>query len=141
MPPSGRCSKMGRSRRSMPTMRPRAASRPRLCEADAMTALSLLQPVDADEAWTAVLRRDRMMDGRFVTGVLTTGIYCRPSCAARHPRRENVRFFATGDEARSAGLRACLRCKPDDVARDSAAIEAALELIDSSEEPPSLEAL
>jgi AraC family transcriptional regulator of adaptative response/methylated-DNA-[protein]-cysteine methyltransferase len=81
------------------------------------------------------------MDGLFVTGVLTTGIYCRPSCAARHPRRENVRFFADGEEARAAGLRACLRCKPDEVSRDSAAVEAALRLIEMAEEPPSLEAL
>ena len=55
---------------------------------------------DLDEMrWAAVLRRDRMMDGRFVTGVLSTGIYCRPSCAARHPKRGNVRFFANGEEA------------------------------------------
>ena len=43
--------------------------------------------IDADAAWVAVLKRDRAADGRFVTGVLTTGIYCRPSCAARHPKR------------------------------------------------------
>ena len=67
-----------------------------------------------------MLRRDRAMDGRFVTGVLTTGIYCRPSCAARHPKRENVRFFADGAEAAAAGLRACLSCRPDDVSRDAA---------------------
>ncbi|MGZ8297840.1 MAG: bifunctional transcriptional activator/DNA repair enzyme AdaA, partial [Allosphingosinicella sp.] len=98
-------------------------------------------PVDSDSAWAAVLRRDRSMDGRFVTGVLTTGIYCRPSCAARHPKRGNVRFFADGVEAAAAGLRACLRCRPDDVSRDLAAIEAALALIETSEAPPSLEAL
>jgi AraC family transcriptional regulator of adaptative response/methylated-DNA-[protein]-cysteine methyltransferase len=94
-----------------------------------------------DAAWAAVLRRDRAMDGRFVTGVLTTRIYCRPSCAARHPKRENVRFFASGAEAAAAGLRACLRCRPDDVSRDSAAVEAALALIETAEEPPSLEQL
>ncbi|MGZ8345237.1 MAG: bifunctional DNA-binding transcriptional regulator/O6-methylguanine-DNA methyltransferase Ada [Allosphingosinicella sp.] len=98
-------------------------------------------PVDSDSAWAAVLRRDRSMDGRFVTGVLTTGIYCRPSCAARHPKRGNVSFFADGVEAAAAGLRACLRCRPDDVSRDLAAIEAALALIETSEAPPSLEAL
>ncbi|MGZ8334824.1 MAG: bifunctional DNA-binding transcriptional regulator/O6-methylguanine-DNA methyltransferase Ada [Allosphingosinicella sp.] len=98
-------------------------------------------PVDSDSAWAAVLRRDRSMDGRFVTGVLTTGLYCRPSCAARHPKRGNVRFFADGVEAAAAGLRACLRCRPDDVSRDLAAIEAALALIETSEAPPSLEAL
>jgi AraC family transcriptional regulator of adaptative response/methylated-DNA-[protein]-cysteine methyltransferase len=56
-----------------------------------MTDSTLL---NSEDCWTAVLARDRAHDGRFVTGVLTTGIYCRPSCAARHPRRENVRFFA-----------------------------------------------
>ncbi|HEX8468148.1 MAG TPA: bifunctional DNA-binding transcriptional regulator/O6-methylguanine-DNA methyltransferase Ada [Allosphingosinicella sp.] len=97
--------------------------------------------IEPDAAWAAVLRRDRSMDGRFVTGVLTTGIYCRPSCAARHPKRENVRFFAAGPDAAAAGLRACLRCRPDEVSRDSAAVEAALRLIESSEEPASLEQL
>ena len=61
-----------------------------------------LAPVDADWAWQCVMKRDRSQDGKFVTGVLTTGIYCRPSCAARHPKRENVRFFASGAEAREA---------------------------------------
>jgi AraC family transcriptional regulator of adaptative response/methylated-DNA-[protein]-cysteine methyltransferase len=97
--------------------------------------------IDAEEAWAAVLRRDRGADGRFVTGVLTTGIYCRPSCAARHPKRENVRFFASGAEAAAAGLRACLRCRPDEVSRDAVAVEAALRLIEAAEAPPSLEQL
>lgn len=70
------------------------------------------ETIDPDTAWAAVLRRDRAFDGRFVTGVLTTGIYCRPSCAARHPARGNVRFFADGEAARGAGLRACKRCQP-----------------------------
>ena len=97
--------------------------------------------IDLDEAWAAVLRRDRTGDGRFVTGVLTTGIYCRPSCAARHPRRDNVRFFASGVEAAAAGLRPCLRCRPDEVSRDAAAVEKALRLIEEAEAPPSLETL
>ena len=82
--------------------------------------------IDPDECWTAVLGRDRAFDGRFVTGVLSTGIYCRPSCAARHPRRENVRFFADGAAARGAGLRPCKRCLPDDVSRDERAVLAAI---------------
>src|SRR5881398_3666340 len=94
-----------------------------------------------DQRWGAVLRRDRAADGQFVTGVLSTGIYCRPSCAARHPKRENVRFFATGPEAAATGLRPCLRCKPDEVSRDAAAIEKALRLIDAAEMPPSLDEL
>jgi AraC family transcriptional regulator of adaptative response/methylated-DNA-[protein]-cysteine methyltransferase len=96
---------------------------------------------ELDAAWAAVLRRDRRADGRFVTGVLTTGIYCRPSCAARHPRRENVRFFADGTEASAAGLRACLRCKPDEVSREAAALDEALRLLAAAESPPSLAAL
>lgn len=94
-----------------------------------------------DAAWQAVLARDRSADGRFFTGVLTTGIYCRPSCAARHPRRENVRFFATTAEAEQAGLRACLRCRPDQISRDASAIDAAIRILDNAEEPPSLESV
>ncbi|MEZ5681919.1 MAG: methylated-DNA--[protein]-cysteine S-methyltransferase [Erythrobacter sp.] len=97
--------------------------------------------ISSDAAWAAVLRRDREFDGRFVTGVLTTGIYCRPSCAARHPSRQNVRFFASGVEARAAGLRACKRCLPDDVSRDEAAVLAAIDEIKQAEDAPSLAAL
>ncbi len=92
-------------------------------------------PLGDDQAWAAVMRRDRAFDGQFVTGVLTTGIYCRPSCAARHPARENVRFFANGAEARAAGLRACKRCLPDDVSRDEAAVRAAIDAIRSGDSP------
>ena len=91
-----------------------------------------------DTRWEAVLRRDRALDGRFVTGVLTTGIYCRPSCAARHPHRDNVRFFADGAAARETGLRACKRCLPDDVARDEGAVLEAIQAIKTSEEPLAL---
>ena len=94
-----------------------------------------------DEAWLAVLARDRAFDWRFVTGVLSTGIYCRPSCSARHPRRENVRFFAGGAEARGAGLRPCKRCLPDDVSRDEKAVLAAIETIKASEEVSALAGL
>src|SRR3712207_770517 len=94
--------------------------------------------IDETTAWQAVMGRDKAADGRFVTGVLTTGIYCRPSCAARHPKRENVRFFATGAEAAAAGLRPCLRCKPDDLSREEEALARVYRLIDQAEEPPSL---
>lgn len=97
--------------------------------------------LDADSAWAAVKRRDRTFDGRFVTGVLTTGIYCRPSCAARHPDRKNVRFFASGTEAREAGLRPCKRCLPDDVGRDEAAVLAAIEEIKNALGKPTLDEL
>lgn len=97
--------------------------------------------VPDDEAWNAVLARDRAYDGRFVTGVLTTGIYCRPSCAARHPARANVRFFADGAEARAAGLRPCKRCSPDDVSRDERAVLAAIAAIKAADQPLALAAL
>src|SRR5690348_14260390 len=64
--------------------------------------------------WQAVLQRDSSADGTFVFGVLSTGVYCRPSCPARRPLRKNVRFFTSPREAEGAGLRACLRCKPAD---------------------------
>lgn len=103
-----------------------------------MEAVVASESIDERQAWQAVLARDRAFDGRFVTGVLTTGIYCRPSCAARHPARDNVRFFADGAAARDAGLRACLRCRPDDLARDEAAVLAAIAAIKASEGVPSL---
>ena len=94
-----------------------------------------------DECWTAALARDRSYDGRFVSGVMSTGIYCRPSCPARHPKRENVRFFATSAAARAAGLRACLRCSPDDVSRDERAVLSAIAAIKAAEQPLALGAL
>jgi AraC family transcriptional regulator of adaptative response/methylated-DNA-[protein]-cysteine methyltransferase len=108
---------------------------------DRPAAVNDRRNISDDAAWRAVRARDRALDGRFVTGVLTTGIYCRPSCAARHPNRENVRFFATGAEALAAGLRPCLRCKPDEVGRDAAALDKALALLAAAEEAPSLDAI
>ena len=67
---------------------------------------------DEDQCWKAVLSRDAAEDGRFYYGVITTGVYCRPSCAARPAKRQNVRFYASPAEAERAGLRACLRCHP-----------------------------
>jgi AraC family transcriptional regulator of adaptative response / DNA-3-methyladenine glycosylase II len=67
--------------------------------------------------YARVLAGDAAYNGRFFTGVLTTGIYCLPSCKARKPKPENVRFFPTCEAAREAGLRACKKCHPDDFAR------------------------
>ena len=68
-----------------------------------------------DEArWQAIKRRDRAADGAFYYSVLTTGVYCRPSCAARRARRENVRFYAADAEAERAGFRPCKRCRPNE---------------------------
>ncbi|NVD43646.1 bifunctional DNA-binding transcriptional regulator/O6-methylguanine-DNA methyltransferase Ada [Qipengyuania atrilutea] len=96
---------------------------------------------DDETAWSAVKRRDRAFDGRFVTGVHSTGIYCRPSCAARHPARHNVKFYSDADAAEAAGLRACKRCAPRDVARDEAAVLGAIEAIKASESALGLAAL
>ena len=98
-------------------------------------------PMSDDECWAAGSARDRRFDGRFIIGVLTTGIYCRPSCPARHPKRENVRFFASPADARAAGLRACLRCSPDDVSRDERAVLSAIAAIQSAGQPLALAAL
>jgi AraC family transcriptional regulator of adaptative response/methylated-DNA-[protein]-cysteine methyltransferase len=68
--------------------------------------------IPEEQRWQAVLDRDASFDDRFVFAVSSTGVYCRPSCAARRPRRENVRFFRTTVEAEHAGYRACLRCRP-----------------------------
>src|ERR1700757_2657506 len=67
---------------------------------------------DDDQLWNAIVARDTTKDGKFVFAVSTTGVYCRPSCAARRPRRENVQFFAIPEAAERAGYRACLRCRP-----------------------------
>ena len=65
-----------------------------------------------DPRWNAVVSRDAARDGEFVFAVSSTGVYCRPSCAARRPRRENVQFFVQPEQAERAGYRACLRCRP-----------------------------
>jgi len=94
--------------------------------------------VREQEAWEAFERRDRGWDGRVIGAVKTTGIYCKPSCPARRPRRENVEFFADAESALAAGYRPCLRCKPDEVGRDRAAVARAVKLIEEAEEPLSL---
>ncbi len=67
---------------------------------------------DDDPRWNAVLARESARDGEFVFAVSSTGVYCRPSCPARRPRRENVQFFLRPEQAEQAGYRACLRCRP-----------------------------
>jgi AraC family transcriptional regulator of adaptative response/methylated-DNA-[protein]-cysteine methyltransferase len=93
----------------------------------------------ADIRWTAIENRDASKDGEFVYGVVTTGVYCKPSCAARRALRKNVRFYATPAEAEQDGLRACRRCKPNDEARGSAVdarIRKACELIARNADRP-----
>jgi AraC family transcriptional regulator of adaptative response/methylated-DNA-[protein]-cysteine methyltransferase len=96
------------------------------------------------ERWQAVQRRDRRADDRFFYSVETTGVYCRPSCAARLPRRENVRFHESCAAAEQAGFRPCKRCRPNEQApaeRQVAAIARACRMIEQAEDMPSLDAL
>jgi len=97
--------------------------------------------MDSDAAWAAFERRDRAWDGKIIGAVRSTGIYCKPSCPARRPKRENVEFFASGEEARAAGYRACMRCTPDEIGRDREAIAIAIRLIEQSEETMNLDEL
>lgn len=97
-----------------------------------------------EERWQAVVGRDARADGVFYYSVRTTGVYCRPSCAARLARRENVRFYVSPAEAERAGFRACKRCRPNRAAlaeEHAAAVEKACRLIEEAEEIPALEAL
>jgi AraC family transcriptional regulator of adaptative response/methylated-DNA-[protein]-cysteine methyltransferase len=98
----------------------------------------------ADPRWAAVVARDPEADGRFFYSVRTTGVYCRPNCAARTPRPENVAFHASADEARRAGFRACQRCRPEEppLAERHAALVADLcRQLEAAESPPRLDAL
>jgi len=100
-----------------------------------------LHPIFDEEAWAVFERRDRGWDGRIFGGVKTTGIYCRPSCPARRPKRENVEFFRSVADAQAAGYRSCLRCLPDEVSREDAALGKAFRLLTRAEEAPSLDDL
>jgi AraC family transcriptional regulator of adaptative response/methylated-DNA-[protein]-cysteine methyltransferase len=96
------------------------------------------------EQWAAVVRRDRNADGLFYFAVQTTGVYCRPSCPARRPRREHVQFYATCEAAEQAGFRPCQRCRPTAAAlaeRHAEAVEKACRLIEHADAWPSLDAL
>ncbi len=68
--------------------------------------------LNAEKCWQAIQARDAAQDGHFFFGVLSTGVYCRPSCPARRPLRQNVRFYETPAAAEGDGLRPCLRCRP-----------------------------
>jgi AraC family transcriptional regulator, regulatory protein of adaptative response / methylated-DNA-[protein]-cysteine methyltransferase len=82
-----------------------------------------------EERWQAMLAKDRRFDGAFVTGVHSTGIYCRPSCPARAPLRKNVRFYPGPNEAATAGLRPCKRCSPNAQSAEEACVLAAIAAI------------
>ncbi len=95
-------------------------------------------PASNDDLWRAVESRDARYDDRVVYAVRSTGIYCRPSCASRRPRRENVSFFATPDAAEAAGFRACRRCSPRSERASSAAraVDAARAYLDANVDRP-----
>src|SRR5204862_67116 len=78
-----------------------------------MTKRPMSEQLDETARWDAVMGRDRTADGRFVYAVTSTGVFCRPSCPSRRPRRDRVVFFDDVAEARAAGYRACRRCAPD----------------------------
>jgi AraC family transcriptional regulator, regulatory protein of adaptative response / methylated-DNA-[protein]-cysteine methyltransferase len=97
-----------------------------------------------DHRWEPLKRRDKSAEGTFVYAVMTTGVYCRPSCPSRLPRPENVRFFGTNEDAEKAGFRPCKRCKPDAApleTRQAEAISKACALIDEAEDTPDFEAI
>ena len=94
--------------------------------------------------WAALTAKDPAADGAFVYSVRTTGVYCRPNCAARPARRENVAFHDSIEAAQAAGFRPCKRCKPDQAPlaeRHAAVVALACRAIEAAEEPPALEAL
>ena len=83
--------------------------------------------------WQQIMARDARQDGNFVFAVRTTGVYCRPSCPSRRPRRESVEFFRTPQDAERAGYRACLRCKPTEISSQTQAMLRARQLLDHAE--------
>jgi AraC family transcriptional regulator, regulatory protein of adaptative response / methylated-DNA-[protein]-cysteine methyltransferase len=98
-------------------------------------------PARDEERWQAVSRRDPAFDGKFLFAVRTTCVYCRPSCASRPAKRENVSFFDTGALAEKAGYRACKRCRPDQFDAPDPQVQAvkrACERIEAAEEAPKL---
>ena len=105
------------------------------------TAHAARTPARDEERWQAVKRRDSAFDGKFVFAVRTTGVYCRPSCASRSAKRENVSFFSTVADAEKAGYRGCKRCRPDQLGAPDPQVEAVkrtCERIEQAEEAPKL---
>jgi len=100
--------------------------------------------LNKDQCWAAVVAHDATQDGHFFYSVRTTGVYCRPGCASRQPRRENVAFYESTAAAEAAGFRPCKRCRPNEGSqadRHIAAIGRACDLIRARDELPSLSEL
>lgn len=97
-----------------------------------------------DVMWKAVLEREQSPDPQFFYAVKTTGIYCRPNCPSRRPKRQNIGYYATATQAESDGFRACLRCRPDQKSsaeKMASRIALACRTIETAEDEPSLEDL
>jgi AraC family transcriptional regulator, regulatory protein of adaptative response / methylated-DNA-[protein]-cysteine methyltransferase len=106
--------------------------------------IELAAATERDPRWASVVARSSAADGTFFYSVKTTGVYCRPSCAARIARPENVCFHLTREGAENAGFRPCKRCKPDQpslIEQHAAMVTEACRLIESSESMPTLEEL
>jgi AraC family transcriptional regulator of adaptative response/methylated-DNA-[protein]-cysteine methyltransferase len=109
-----------------------------------VTTLNVAHKTEKDPRWAAVVARDAKADGQFYYSVKTTGVYCRPSCAARLARPENVQFHNTREEAEQAGFRPCKRCKPDQpslLEQHAATVASVCRLIEKSETLWSLDEL
>src|SRR5271166_2349837 len=89
--------------------------------------------MQSETQWQHVMARDARQDGRFVFAVRTTGVYCRPSCPSRRPRRDSVEFFPDPREAERAGYRACLRCKPTELSPQAQYVIRTRQLLDNAE--------
>src|SRR5215469_1477306 len=97
-----------------------------------------------DPRWARIVARDKTADGHFWYSVVTTGVYCRPSCPSRTANRKNVRLHDSLESAKATGFRPCKRCKPDGLSADAenaALVAKVCRMIEESEEEPSLEAL
>lgn len=108
---------------------------------DRQSKVPAAPPTDDAGKWAALKTRDAQADGSFVYAVRTTGVYCRPSCAARPARPENVAFHATCSEAEAAGFRPCKRCRPNEpalVERQAEAVARACRRIEEAEAMPAL---
>src|SRR5689334_25043102 len=108
------------------------------------TSISQATPVafaNDDDRWTAVLKRDMSADGAFFYAVRTTGVFCRPTCASRLPRREHVAFFDDPAAARAAGFRPCKRCQPEGLPRELEIVNRACAVLDAHPERLTLQQL
>lgn len=106
-----------------------------------MTTTAVDHSLDPEHCWAAVCQRDPAAETAFVYAVMSTGIYCRPTCASRRPRRDNARFFTTAAGATAAGFRPCKRCQPDQptrAQRETALIADCCRWLEEAEEPPPL---